>query len=122
RIDGASDSLTVGHRRIGIPANAVLGRDGEVFFSAALLGSLLNIRFIIDWSDLSVAVADPEHLPLGRRVAREAARSSLIASERGVRPDLALTLDRRHWGGLVLDYSLLSPTNDMINGGAYSTA
>src|SRR5580765_4631487 len=45
RIDGASDSLTVGHRRIGIPANAVLGRDGEVFFSAALLGSLLNIRF-----------------------------------------------------------------------------
>lgn len=122
RIDGASDSMTVARRRIGIPANAVLSRDGEVFFSVALLGSLLNIRFIIEWSDLSVAVADPEHLPLGRRIAREAARSSLAASERGVRPDLALTLDRRHWGGLVLDYSLLSPTNDMIDGGAYSTA
>ncbi|HEV8122770.1 MAG TPA: hypothetical protein VGP80_00865 [Gemmatimonadales bacterium] len=122
RIDGAADSLTLNHHRIGIPANAVLSRDGEVFFSVALLGSLLNIRFIVDWSDLSVAIADPEHLPVGRRIAREAARSSLAASERGVRPDLALTLDRRHWGGLVLDYSLLSPTSDMINGGAYSTA
>jgi hypothetical protein len=122
RIDAASDSLILGRRRVGIPANAIRSRDGEVFFSVALLGSLLNIRFIIDWSDLSVAVADPEHLPLGRRIAREAARSSLAASANGVQPDLALTLDRHHLGGLVLDYSLLSPTNDVIDGGAYSAA
>lgn len=122
RIDGQSDSLTLGNRRLGIPAKAILGRDGDVFFSVALLGSLLNIRFIIDWADLNVAVADPDRLPLGRRIAREAARSSLSASEHGVRPDLALTLNRHHWGGVVLDYSLLSPTNDVINGGAYSTA
>ncbi|MEP7326261.1 MAG: hypothetical protein ABI836_09965 [Gemmatimonadota bacterium] len=121
-IDATTDSLTFGKRSVAIPATGMLGQDGEIFMSAALVGSLLNIRFIIDFSDLTVAVTDPEHLPLGRRIAREAARSSLSASEYGVRPDMALTLDRRHWGGLVLDYSLLSPTNDMINGGAYSTA
>jgi hypothetical protein len=122
RIDSHSDTITAGRRHVAIDSTAITGLDGEVYLSAALLGSLLDIRFVIDWSDLNVAVADPEHLPLGRRVAREAARSALGAAENGVRPELALTLNRRHWNGVVLDYSLLSPSNDVINGGAYTTA
>lgn len=122
RIDSHTDTLTAGRQHIPLDSAAISGLDGEVYLSAALLGSLLNVRFVIDWSDLSVAVADPEHLPLGRRIAREAARSALGAAEAGVRPELALTINRRHWNGVVLDYSLLSPSNDLINGGAYTTA
>lgn len=121
-IDSKTDSLTLAKRTIAAPPNSLLGKDGEVYLSSALLGSLLNVRFVIDWSDLNVAVADPDRLPMGRRIAREAARSSLSASETGVRPELALTLDRRHWNGMVFDYSLLSPAKDAINGGAFATA
>ena len=121
-IDSKTDSLTLAKRTIAAPPNSLLGKEGEVYLSSALLGSLLNVRFVIDWSDLNVAVADPDRLPMGRRIAREAARSSLSASETGVRPELALTLDRRHWNGMVFDYSLLSPAKDAINGGAFATA
>jgi hypothetical protein len=121
-LDSKSDTLTLAKRRIALPSGAIQSREGEVYLSAGQLGSLLNVRFVIDWSDLNVAVADPDRLPLGRRIAREAARSSLSASVTGVRPDLAIMLDRRHWNGLVLDYSLLSPAKDAINGGAFASA
>ncbi|MEO8201282.1 MAG: hypothetical protein ABI679_12220 [Gemmatimonadota bacterium] len=121
-INTVTDSLALARRSIAAPPHSLIGQDGEVYLSSAFLGSLLNIRFVIDWSDLNVAVADPERLPLGRRIAREAARSSLSASETGVRPDIALTLDRRHWNGMVFDYSVLSPARDAINGGAIATA
>jgi hypothetical protein len=120
-VDSRRDTLTFGKREVPLGPGGVLSRDGEVYLSSGVLGTLLNIRFIIDWSDLSVAVADPERLPLGRRVAREAARSSLSAMETGVRPDLALTLDRDHWNGMVFDYSFLSPTRDAIDGGSFAT-
>lgn len=121
-VDSQRDSLLLGKRLIALPPSSLLARDGELYLSSALLGSLLNVRFIIDWSDLNVAVADPERLPLGRRIAREAARSSLSAMETGLRPELALTLDRRHWNGVVLDYSFLSPAENAIEGGSFATA
>ena len=67
------------------------------------------MRFVLDWSDLNVAVADPERLPIGRRVAREAAPVFPRGHGRQRSAGLALTLDRRHWNGLVFDYLLLSP-------------
>jgi hypothetical protein len=121
-VSGGQDSLSLGKRRIAIPAGALFTSGSELYLSSALLGSLLDLRFVVDWSDLNVAVANPEVLPIGRRVAREAARSSLYAMETGVRPDLALTLDRRHWNGMVFDYSFLSPTDDALSGGSFATA
>jgi hypothetical protein len=116
------DTVTLGKRNIPLPAGAALSSEGEIYLSSAFLGSLLNVRFVLDWSDLNVAVADPERLPIGRRVAREAARSSLAAMDGSVRPELALTLDRRHWNGLVFDYSLLSPMRDALGGSSFATA
>ncbi len=121
-VDSRRDTITIGRREVPVPAGSIQARGGEVFLSTGVLSQLLGIRFIIDWSDLNVAVADPDRLPLGRRVAREAARSSLSAMESGVRPELALTLDRRHWNGLVFDYSVLSPAEDAISGGSFATA
>jgi hypothetical protein len=121
-LESEQDTLSFGKRRIAIPAGSMYASDGEIYLSSALLGSLLNVRFVLDWSDLNVAVADPERLPLGRRIAREAARSSLSAMDGSVRPELALTLDRRHWSGLVFDYSFLSPAKDAFRGGSFATA
>ena len=121
-VDSQRDSLSFGKREIPIPEGSLFSRDGEVYLSSAMIGFLFNVRFIVDWSDLNVAVADPDRLPLGRRIGREAARSSLSAMVTGVRPELALTLDRRHWNGLVLDYSFLSPTDNAIDGGSFATA
>ena len=121
-VESGRDSLSLGKRRIPVSAGAIHSSDGEIYLSSALLGSLLNVRFVLDWSDLNVAVADPERLPIGRRVAREAARSSLAALGGSVRPELALTLDRRHWNGLVFDYSLLSPMKDAFGGSSFATA
>jgi len=121
-VESAKDTLSFGKRRIPVPVTATASSEGEVYLSSALLGSLLNVRFVLDWSDLNVAVADPERLPIGRRVAREAARSSLAAMDGSVRPELALTLDRRHWNGLVFDYSLLSPMKDAFGGSSFATA
>jgi hypothetical protein len=116
------DTIAFGKREIPLPAGALYHNEGEFYLSSGLLGSLLNVRFVLDWSDLNVAVADPERLPIGRRVAREAARSSLAAMDGSVRPELALTLDRRHWNGLVFDYSLLSPMKDALGGSSFATA
>jgi hypothetical protein len=121
-LDSNRDTLTLGRRNIPVSAGAMYSSEGEIYLSSALLGSLLNVRFVLDWSDLNVAVADPERLPIGRRVAREAARSSLSAMDGSVRPELALTLDRRHWNGLVFDYSLLSPMKDAFGGSSFATA
>jgi hypothetical protein len=121
-IDSQRDTVLFGKREIPLPAGSIFSREGEVYLSSAMIGYLFSVRFIIDWVDLNVAVADPDRLPLGRRIAREAARSSLSAMETGVRPDLALTLDRRHWNGLVLDYSFLSPSESMLEGGSFATA
>ncbi|MEO8294024.1 MAG: carboxypeptidase-like regulatory domain-containing protein [Gemmatimonadota bacterium] len=121
-VNSNSDSLTFGKRHIAAPPETLRGQDGELFLSSSLLGSIINVRLVIDWSELNVTVADPERLPFGRRIAREAARSSLSAMESGAHPELALTLDRRHWNGLVFDYSFLSPASDAIGGGALATA
>jgi len=121
-VESDRDTISFGKRRIPLPEGALYSSEGEIYLSSALLGSLLNVRFVLDWSDLNVAVADPERLPLGRRVAREAARSSLAAMDGSVRPELALTLDRRHFNGLVFDYSLLSPMKDALGGSSFATA
>jgi hypothetical protein len=121
-IDSRTDSLFFGKRRVAAPPRTLIGQDGEIYLASSLLGSIINVRFVIDWSELDVTVADPERLPIGRRISREAARSSLSAMETGAHPELALTLDRRHWNGMVFDYSFLSPARDAIGGGALATA
>ena len=52
------DTVTLGKRNIPLPAGAALSSEGEIYLSSAFLGSLLNVRFVLDWSDLNVAVAE----------------------------------------------------------------
>jgi hypothetical protein len=95
-------------------------KSGDQYLSTRVLSALLHTTFNVNWSDLSVALMDADSLPLGRRIAREKARAAYRAQREGQTPDLALGTDRPRWDGVVLDYSLLAPSQDLL-GGAYST-
>src|SRR2546421_108791 len=83
------------------------------------LGDLLGLMFSVDWSELTATVVDPSSLPIARRLQREAAREAYLRRPDGVRPDVTLDLERPSWDGVVVDYSLFSPSNDPIAGSAY---
>src|SRR6266568_4223339 len=75
------------------------------------------IRF--DWSELTATVVDPSSLPIARRLLREGAREAYLRRPDGMRPDVTLGLERPSWDGVVVDYSLFSPSNDPVAGSTY---
>ncbi len=101
-------------------ADQVVRTDAEVYLSTIILARVLDIEFATLWPDLKVAVTTADRLPIGRRVAREEMRAALLHHEQRTRPDMSVALDRTGLDGLVLDYSVLTPSSDVIGGGAYS--
>jgi hypothetical protein len=134
---GLELTLQPGNRRIAVdPAVAEIrsGREtvmvgpgervlqaGEQYLSTRVLGALLHARFAVNWSDLTVALVDADSLPVARRLTREKLRLAYRAGLEARTPDLALGLERTRWDGVVLDYSVMAPSQDLF-GGAYSTA
>jgi hypothetical protein len=110
-----SDKATVRLR----PGDRVI-QSGDQYLSTRVLAPLLDSKFAISWPDLSVTLLDADSLPVGRRIAREKAHAAFQAALEGGAPDLALGSERPRWDGVVLDYSLLAPSQDLF-GGAYST-
>ena len=109
-----------GNRDVALtPADRVVGSD-EQYLSTRVLSQLLNVTFAIDWDELSVTLLDADSLPIGRRVSRERAHALFHGSEREGGADLALGVDRTRWDGMVLDYSILAPSEDLLGTGAYS--
>ena len=102
-----------------LPADRVLGADDQ-YLSTRVLGELLRVGFAVNWSELSVTLLDADSLPLGRRIARERAHALFRAGGREDGPDLALGVERARWDGMVLDYSILAPSQDLLGNGAYS--
>ena len=111
RSGGATVNLTSGDRVV---------QGGDQYLSTRVLTSILHTSFIVNWTDLSVALVDADSLPVGRRIAREKARALFREAMAAQAPDLALGTERPRWDGAVLDYSILAPSQDML-GGAYST-
>ena len=101
------------------PADRVVKLD-EQYLSTRILSQLLHVTFAVNWNELAVTLLDADSLPVGRRVARERAHALFRGSERGSGPDLALGVDRTRWDGMVLDYSILAPSQDLLGSGAYS--
>ncbi|HEY7637278.1 MAG TPA: hypothetical protein VH763_17125 [Gemmatimonadales bacterium] len=119
--DPASPTIRTGKTTVQLgPGDRVI-QPGEQYVSTRVLTPLLGSQFAINWPDLSVALLDADSLPLGRRLARERAHAAFRAALEGGAPELALGSDRPRWDGVVLDYSLLAPSQDLLGGGAYST-
>ena len=120
-IDPASAEIRAGNTSVSLGAGDRVVQAGDQYLSTRVLAALLHVHFTVNWSDLSVALIDADSLPVGRRMTREKAVAAYRAAADALTPDLALGSDRARWDGLVLDYSLLAPSHDLL-GGAYSTA
>ena len=95
-------------------------RDGEVFLSTVVLTRILAVQWDINWRDLTVTIVEPNALPVARRIAREGLAAARLTPQGAVRrPELLYPLERPYTDGMVLDYSVLAPSNDALGGGAY---
>jgi hypothetical protein len=123
-IDQTRHTIQMGDDGAGPIAATPLVRDGEIYVAARTLGEALGVEFDVDWQELVATLNDPSQFPLAHRLAREAARERFRERARAplFKPDLALGLARPRWDGLVLDYSLVAPSNDPLHSGAYSFA
>jgi hypothetical protein len=101
------------------PADRAVRPDDQ-YLSTRVLSQLLNVTFAVNWAELAVTLLDADSLPVGRRVTRERAHALFRGSEGAGVPDLALGVARTRWDGMVLDYSILAPSQDLLGTGAYS--
>ena len=101
------------------PADRLVKADDQ-YLSTRVLSRLLHVTFAVNWSELSVGVLDADSLPVGRRIARERAHALFRRAGLEGGPDLALETERTRWDGMVLDYSVLAPTQDLMGSGAWS--
>jgi hypothetical protein len=118
-IDPRSDSMQYGDRRVRIEREFIRFESAELYVGSERLGDLLGVTFAVDWSDLTATVIDPSSLPIARRLQREAARDAYLRHPDAMRADVTLGLQRPSWDGVVVDYSLFSPSTDPLAGSTY---
>src|SRR5467141_2022648 len=118
-IDPHSDSMQYGDRRVRIEREFSRFESSERDVGSERLGDLLGVMFVVDWSDLTATVVDPSGLPIARRLRRESAREAYLRRPDGTRADMTLGLERPSWDGVVVDYSLFSPSTDPLAGSTY---
>src|SRR6266550_2777572 len=118
-IDPRSDSMQYGDRRVRIEREFIRFESPELYVGSERLGDLFGVMFAVDWSDLTATVIDPSSLPIARRLRREAAREAYLRRPDGMRADLTLGLQRPSWDGVVVDYSLFSPSSAPLAGSTY---
>src|SRR5882672_2353797 len=119
-IDVRRDTMQFGDRRVRIEPEFRHFESGELYIGAERLGDLLGLRFAVDWADLTVTVIDPNTLPIARRLQREAAREAYLRRVEGPKADVTFGRERPRWDGVVVDYSLFSPSVDPVGGAAYT--
>src|SRR5881396_136224 len=118
-IDSHSDSMRYGDRRVHIEPEFIRSESAELYVGSERLGDLLGLMFAVDWSDLTATVVDPSSLPIARRLRRESARDAYLRRPDATRADVTLGLQRPSWDGVVVDYSLFSPSTDPLAGSTY---
>ncbi|MFN2572444.1 MAG: hypothetical protein ABR537_12685 [Gemmatimonadales bacterium] len=119
-IDPRSDSMEYGDHRVHIEREFIRFESPELYVGSERLGDLLGVMFAVDWSDLTATVVDPSTLPIARRLRREAAREAYLRRPEAMRADMTFGLQRPSWDGVVVDYSLFSPSTDPLAGSTYS--
>ena len=122
RIDPAARSMKLGNERRILADSEMVAADGEIYLATGVLSSTFSLEWAVSWPDLEVVVLEPGTLPLARRLRRESyLRARLNQSELPAYSAMRLGLERQGVKGLVFDYSVLTPTTSVVDGGAYST-
>jgi hypothetical protein len=121
-VDPIARTASFGRQSVALAPGELQRDPAELYLSARVLGALLDLDIQVDWSATEVVVRNPDRLPLGLRLQREAARASLLRESPEVLPSLVLGTERRPLDGFVLDYSLFSPSSDVFGGASYSLA
>jgi hypothetical protein len=121
--DGDSMLVRTGMQSLRITDGALRSTDGELRADVVTLQTVLKTVFEVSWSDLVISLPLIDSLPLGRRVAREQARSRLRAQDGdSVGAERAAPLLRPLADGVVLDYSLSAPISGRQRELGWSTA
>lgn len=120
-IDPARRTLRIGKQKLALTDDEIVATDDEIYLATKVMAKVFSLEWDVSWPDLQVTVIEPASLPVARRIRREALleaqlRHSAAAEYTGLR----LGLERSRLNGLVLDYSVLTPTNG-LDAGAYAT-
>jgi len=119
-IDARRDTMVLGDRRVRVEPEFLIFRDGLLYVGAERLGDLFSTLILVDWTELTASIVDPTVFPAGRRAQRQAAREAFLRRAELLRPELTLPAERRRLDGLVLDYSVLAPSDAPIEGATYT--
>ena len=121
-LEPASRTLRLGKEKISLAADDMISTAQDVYVSTEVLARAFNLEWDVSWPDLQVSVLEPGTLPVARRIRRESLlRAQLLSSSSPEYSGLRMGLERSRLKGLVLDYSVLTPTTG-FGAGAYSTA
>lgn len=118
RFDTEHGRLTAPDTTMAIGPGDAVWRDSTLYVSAAQLAAAFGVVVDVNWSDLQIVVRGTDHLPVIRRMEREAKRAAILrARDTGPAPFRAEP-DQPWADGAVLDWALSSATQDPLEASA----
>jgi hypothetical protein len=81
----------------------------ELYLGPALITGLFGVRVEVDMAELTVTLDPADQLPVGRRVARERARTARHSGGASAIPDRVVGADPEPFGGAVADWLVSMP-------------
>jgi hypothetical protein len=81
----------------------------EIYLGAALITGLFGVRVEVDMAELTVTLDPADQLPVGRRVARERARTARHGGGASAIPDRVVAEDPAPFGGAAADWLVALP-------------
>jgi hypothetical protein len=114
-LDADSTLVRVGARVVPLPPRALLVRDGELLADVQLVAALLGVPAELGFGDMVLSFPVVDALPIGRRLAREAARARFRTTGERAGDDGDVAPLARPWAdGAVLDYGVALPIGARI--------
>lgn len=122
RVRISADSLVawLDHTPLPLDPGDVVAGEDEIYLSTPVLEALLGVVIRTNWVTLTTTVMNPEALPLGQRLIREARWARIRAETVGKAPAPVLELESSAVGGAVADWSVSSNAREPGESLAYA--
>lgn len=119
-VDPATHSLRVGATKTDLAPDQLVQTATDIYLDTRVIGKAFDLEWDVSWPDLQMTVVDPGSLPVARRIRRDAlVQAQLASSAPNAYVGQNLGLQRSRFDGVVFDYSLVTPTNNLA-GAAYA--